>query len=60
MAITACGLMRGQMQLACVMPWQGTFPDTNILDISDVELHDLQMFEDDPVIVVKFSCQQIR
>ena len=39
---------------------QGKFPDTNLLDISDVELHDLQMFEDNPVIVVKFSCQQIR
>ncbi|CAL8467508.1 g7046 [Coccomyxa elongata] len=38
----------------------GKFPDTNLLDISDVELHDLQMFEDNPVIVVKFSCQQIR
>ena len=24
-----------------------------------MELHDLQMFEEDPVVVVKFSCQQI-
>ncbi|EIE24514.1 Tim44-domain-containing protein [Coccomyxa subellipsoidea C-169] len=29
------------------------YPDTNLLDISDVELHDLQMFEDNPVVVVK-------
>lgn len=39
---------------------EGKSPDTNLLDISDMELHDLQMFEDNPVVVVKFSCQQIR
>jgi import inner membrane translocase subunit TIM44 len=38
---------------------QGKFADARLLDISDVELHDLQMFEEDPVVVVKFSCQQI-
>lgn len=40
--------------------WQDKYPDTNLLDVSEVELHDLQMFEDNPVVVVKFSCQQIR
>ena len=38
---------------------QDKFPDPTLLDISDVELHDLLLFEEDPTIVVKFSCQQI-
>ena len=38
---------------------QDRYADTNMLDISDVELHDLQLFEDDPVVVVRFNAQQI-
>ncbi len=38
---------------------QDRYADTNILDISDVALHDLQLFEGDPVVVVRFDAQQI-
>ena len=38
---------------------QDRYADTHMLDISDVELHDLQLFDDDPVVVVRFNAQQI-
>ena len=38
---------------------QGVFPDPTILDVSDVELVDLKFLEDDPVVVVQFTCQQL-
>ncbi|KAK9816836.1 hypothetical protein WJX72_005698 [[Myrmecia] bisecta] len=38
---------------------QGVIPDATLLDVSDVELVDLKFVEDDPVVVVQFSCQQI-
>ena len=38
---------------------QGIFPDPTILDTSDVELVDLKFLEDDPVVVVQFTCQQL-
>ena len=38
---------------------QGIFPDPTILDVSDVELVDLKFLEDDPVVVVQFTCQQL-
>ena len=43
----------------CMPDVQDRYADTNMLDISDVELHDLQLFEGDPVVVVRFNAQQI-
>ncbi len=45
------------------IPWlpcaQGVFRDPTILDVSDVELVDLKFLEEDPVVVVQFTCQQL-
>ena len=38
---------------------QGAIADPTILDTSEVELFDLKFLEEDPVIVVQFTCQQI-
>jgi mitochondrial import inner membrane translocase subunit TIM44 len=38
---------------------QGAIPDPTILDISDVELADLKMHEENPVVIVQFTVQQI-
>ena len=38
---------------------QGTFQDSTLLFINDVELLDAMFVEKQPVIVVTFSCQQI-
>ncbi len=35
------------------------FRDPTILDVSDVELVDLKFLEEDPVVVVQFTCQQL-
>lgn len=37
----------------------GLIPDPTLLDTSDVELVDLKMLDDSPVVVVQFTCQQI-
>lgn len=37
----------------------GLVPDPTLLDTSDVELVDLKMLDESPVIVVQFTCQQI-
>jgi len=37
----------------------GLVPDPTLLDSSDVELVDLKMLEDSPIIVTQFTCQQI-
>eukprot|EP00890_Picochlorum_soloecismus_P002752 jgi/Picsp_1/3478/NSC_06316-R1_mitochondrial protein translocase family len=37
----------------------GLVPDPTLLDSSDVELVDLKMLEDSPIIVAQFTCQQI-
>jgi len=37
----------------------GLVPDPTLLDTSEVELVDLKMLEDSPIIVVQFTCQQI-
>ncbi|KAL3131762.1 hypothetical protein ABBQ38_007481 [Trebouxia sp. C0009 RCD-2024] len=38
---------------------QGLHSDPTILDTSEVELVDLKFLEEDPVVVVQFTCQQI-
>lgn len=38
---------------------QGSFQDPTLLFVSDVELFDATFVEDQPVIVVTFTCQQI-
>lgn len=38
---------------------QGLQSDPTILDTSEVELVDIKFLEDDPVVVVQFTCQQI-
>lgn len=38
---------------------QGTFQDSTLLFINDVEMLDIMFVENQPVIVVTFSCQQI-
>lgn len=38
---------------------QGLVPDPTLLDASEVELVDLKMLDDDPVVVAQFTCQQI-
>lgn len=38
---------------------QGQFTDPTLLDTSDVELVEIKMLDDHPVIVVRFNCQQI-
>lgn len=37
----------------------GLVPDPTLLDNSDVELVDVKMLDDSPIIVVQFTCQQI-
>lgn len=37
----------------------GLVPDPTLLDTSDVELVDLKMLDDSPIVVVQFTCQQI-
>ena len=34
-------------------------PDPTLLDTSEVELVDLKMLDDSPVVVVQFTCQQV-
>lgn len=38
---------------------QGLVPDPTLLDTSEVELVDLKMLDDNPVVVAQFTCQQI-
>lgn len=44
-------------QVCCLL--QGLSADPTILDTSEVELVDVKFLEEDPVIVVQFTCQQI-
>lgn len=37
----------------------GLVPDPTLLDNSDVELVDVKMLDDNPIVVVQFTCQQI-
>ena len=37
----------------------GLVPDPTLLDTSEVELVDLKMLEDSPIVVAQFTCQQI-
>ncbi|PRW60304.1 Mitochondrial import inner membrane translocase subunit TIM44 [Chlorella sorokiniana] len=46
------GIMRVQKQ-------QGLVPDPTILDTSEVELVDVKFLEEEPIVVVQFTCQQI-
>ena len=48
--------LSGQMNL-----WkqEGQFVDPRILDFSDVELMEVRMMENEPLVVLTFSCQQI-
>lgn len=46
------GIMRGQKQ-------QGLVPDPTLLDTSEVELVDIKWLEEEPIVVVQFTCQQI-
>ena len=39
--------------------FQGLHSDPTILDTSEVELVDIKFLEEDPVVVVQFTCQQI-
>lgn len=39
---------------------QGLTEDPTILFVGDVELSEMRMVEDDPLLVVMFSCQQIK
>ena len=46
------GIMRAQAAA-------GLTPDPTLLDTSEVELVDLKMLDDSPIIVTQFTCQQI-
>lgn len=46
------GIMRAQKQ-------QGLVPDPTLLDTSEVELVDIKFLEEEPIVVVQFTCQQI-
>lgn len=46
------GIMRAQKQ-------QGLVPDPTLLDTSEVELVDLKFLDEEPIVVVQFTCQQI-
>lgn len=48
--------LSGQMNL-----WkhEGQFVDPRILDLSEVELMEVRMMENEPLVVLTFSCQQI-
>lgn len=37
----------------------GLIPDPTLLDVSEVELVDVKVVDDDPIIVTQFTCQQI-
>jgi mitochondrial import inner membrane translocase subunit TIM44 len=37
----------------------GLIPDATLLDSSDVELVDVKTLDDEPIVVVQFTCQQI-
>ena len=54
-----CVRVTGAFLDAARLCLQDRYADTHMLDISDVELHDLQLFDDDPVVVVRFNAQQI-
>lgn len=47
----------GPIQSLAVL--QGLHADPTILDTSEVELVDIKFLEEDPVVVVQFTCQQI-
>jgi mitochondrial import inner membrane translocase subunit TIM44 len=38
---------------------EGHIPDSTILDFSEVDMVDMKMLDNDPVIILHFSCQQI-
>jgi mitochondrial import inner membrane translocase subunit TIM44 len=38
---------------------EGHITDPTILEFSDVDMVDMKMLDDDPVIILHFSCQQI-
>lgn len=38
---------------------QGLISNPTVLDVGDVELVDLKLLDEEPIIVVQFSCQQI-
>lgn len=42
-----------------VMQAEGQLSDSTILEYSDVDMVDMKMLDDDPVIILHFSCQQI-
>ncbi len=46
------GIMKAQAEA-------GLIPDPTLLDTSEVELVDIKMLEDAPIIVTQFTCQQI-
>lgn len=35
-------------------------PDPSLLDTSEVELVDIKVLEEEPIVVVQFTCQQVR
>lgn len=46
----------------CVSPplsLQGLVPDPTLLDTSEVELVDLKFLDEEPIVVVQFTCQQV-
>ena len=45
------------LAVACTL--QGLHSDPTILDTSDVELVDLKVLDEQPIVVVQFNCQQI-
>ena len=38
---------------------EGQITDSTILEFSDVDMVDMKMLDNDPVIILHFSCQQI-
>ena len=54
--VRRCSAMGGQMRL-----WQTEqqFVDPRILHLSELELVEVRMMENDPLVVLQFSCQQI-
>jgi hypothetical protein len=38
---------------------QGLVPDPTLLDTSEVELVDIKVLEEEPIVVVQFTCQQV-
>lgn len=39
---------------------QGLFEDPHILHVGEVELFDMRLADDDPLVVAQFVCQQIK